>query len=748
MSVKKNPYKNFSKYVLRTPLFPVDFFKSITKNTTILEEDLKAICKDKRIKEAIFLASPDLSSEINKWINNQLNEEKSKKIRYSVLKYLSRMSSRCTPFGLFAGTAVGEFNNTTNIELEQNTKNNRHTRLDMNYLVALSQHISRTETIRDQLKFYPNTSLYKVGHQFRYIEYSYSNTKRVHHIVGVNYNIYLEKIVNTAKNGMTINELAKCIIDDEITLDDATAFVIELTENQILISELEPSVSGSELLKHLIDVLKYLDHTHQIISILEKVDQSLAKIDKAITNDSNEYIEISELLKPLNTTFDLKYLFQTDMLIAYRNNTLDISVVRKIKSVLKLLNKLSSIQRPTTLHQFQAAFYERYETKPIPLSKALDKELGIGFIQDHNYGDVNLLIDDLNIPTNPNIAISHEITTNKIETILHEKLIKCAISNTSILKLNDSDFENFDEDWNDLPDTMSSMIELINIDGKTKIGMNFLGGSSAANLLGRFCHGDQKIKDFVKEIIDVEKHINKDKLIAEIVHLPEARVGNVLFRPHLRDYEIPYLANSTLKKENQITIEDIEVVAQSPNQISIKSISHNKEIIPRLSNAHNFSNGALPVYQFLASSQNINKRNGIGFNWGNLEYKFDFLPRVEYKDVILSCKLWNIKKNDIITLIASLDNSSKLTTAISEFKFNRNLPSLITLKDGDNELLINLNNLSSVKMLLDTVKKREVFQLKEFLHGDNNEVVKEASNNFSNQVIVSFFNEHKLNTAS
>ena len=337
--------------------------------------------------------------------------------------------------------------------------------------------------------------------------------------------------------------------------------------------------------------------------------------------------------------------------------------------------------------------------------------------------------------------ISVHIADNRIDKDLLYEIIYSII--------NENDFADLDlvEDWSDLPDTMSAMIEVINIDGKEKISMSYMGGSSAVNLLGRFCHSDNNIKTHVKQIIDIETNINKDKIVAEIVHLPESRVGNILFRPHLRDYEIPYLANSTIKEENQINIENIEIVAQNPNHISIRSKKHNKEIIPRLSNAHNFSSGALPVYQFLASIQNNGKRNGIGFGWGTLADKFDFLPRVEYGDVILSFKLWNLKKLDIQPLIAVINDESEFINAIKEFTNSKNLPQLVMLKDGDNELLINFNNLLSVKMLLNTIKKRDRFQLKEFLHAEEG-IVKESTNNYSNQVVVSFFNEERLINAN
>ena len=67
---------------------------------------------------------------------------------------------------------------------------------------------------------------------------------------------------------------------------------------------------------------------------------------------------------------------------------------------------------------------------------------------------------------------------------------------------------------------------------------------SAAKLLGRFCNGNADIHNLTKEIVEKEKKCYPDKILAEIVHIPESRTGNILRRPVLRDYEIAYLSNS------------------------------------------------------------------------------------------------------------------------------------------------------------------------------------------------------------
>ena len=742
MKSPRVPYKNFSRYVSRVPLFPVNFFLDLTKEDTISDNKLKAICEDQRVREALFLASPDLYSEFNKWIAGELNDEKSERIKFTLLKYLSRMSSRCTPFGLFAGTSVGQFSEKTDIELKENYKHSRHTRFDMNYLVALAQSIAKIDIVKTQLRFYPNTSIYKLGQQLRYIEYSYENANRVHHIVGVKDSWYLSEILGTAKSGATMKELANTITED-VAYEDAFDFVNELIDSQILISELEPSVSGIDFLDHIIQVLNQLEGTAPITSLLEGMKERLSKIDQSITNDISEYIDISKHLEPLDTKFQLKYLFQTDLMVKHQSNTISHEVLKDIYGALSVLNKLTSSLNNGNFSKFKAAFFERYETEPVRLSKALDKELGLGFIQDHNYGDVNMFVDDLELPEATQEETSSSFTTTKSHDLLLKKLIDSMSNGKDIIHLTDNDLTDFKEDWTDLPDTLSSMIEIITENGEEKIHVPFVAGSSAANLIGRFCHGNRDIKDLAIEITDTEKKIHGDKIVAEIVHLPESRVGNILFRPHLRDYEIPYLAQSTLASSKQVNINDLHLVAQSPEHLSIISKTHKKEVVPRLSNAHNFTIGSLPVYHFLASAQNSGTRNGIALEWGVLADKFDFLPRVEYKNIILSFKLWNIKKEDISTLVNTLNDSSKFKVALEAFVKSKKLPQFVMLKDQDNELLINLKNTLSARMLIDTVKKREGFQLKEFLHTTKS-IVKQGEDFYANQIILSFYNEDRL----
>jgi len=113
----------------------------------------------------------------------------------------------------------------------------------------------------------------------------------------------------------------------------------------------------------------------------------------------------------------------------------------------------------------------------VPLAKALDVELGIGFVQNQDSGDVSPLIDDLVVGArNNNSGTTVQLT--RPQMMLQKKLIQAIGKQEEIIVLNDADVMEFEEQWNDLPDTMSTMIEIIKEEDKEKIIIGSVGGSS------------------------------------------------------------------------------------------------------------------------------------------------------------------------------------------------------------------------------------------------------------------------------
>src|SRR5690606_19069860 len=95
--------------------------------------------------------------------------------------------------------------------------------------------------------------------------------------------------------------------------------------------------------------------------------------------------------------------------------------------------------------------------------------------------------------------------------------------------------------------------------GNQQILFKNFSGDSAANLLGRFTSGNNDIYELVKTISEFEQSSQPDTILAEIVHLSEAKNGNILFRKHVRDYEIISNGSSDLGNDHTIAVSDIQV---------------------------------------------------------------------------------------------------------------------------------------------------------------------------------------------
>lgn len=719
---KQTQYKYLHKYIIRTPAF------SSSELSNLTADDLINICNQNYVSSAIYMASPELHKEMSKLINGKNVKNKDKLIQ-SIYKYLMRMSNRCSPFGLFCGTGIGSVGNKNSIEINSLENHRRLTRLDMNFLCALAMEIEKNEVVKNDLKFFPNSSLYRIADQLRYVEYRYEKSKRHNFTSSIDFFEQIDIILKNSVSGSTIEELAPLIVDTEISIDDAYQFLNELIENQILISEIHPSVTGDNFF----NILKGKLGGSDIFKNLLKIEKILNKIDNDdISYGLNHIKDLINETNKLNVFYNKKYLVQTDLLMSFIENTISEDILQDIDDALSILNKLTLFEKNNNLVEFKNKFYERYEDQEIPLVLALDVESGIGYpVSDSEIFTVSPLIDDLDL-TSSNLNNTKEkskINLSRKDVILNKKIIEAIKNNEKEIILNQDDFSELEENWDNTPNSFSVFLSVVESDFKsTKLYISDVGGSSATCVLGRFCKLDKEIEKFVKEIIKLEDKDNEQKLYAEILHLPENRVGNILQRPNLRNYEIPYLAKSNLSINNQISINDIMISIKN-DRIVLRSNSLKKEIITKLSTAHDYTINSLPIYHFLCDLQTQNIRGTLSFTWGNLFYFYDFFPRIVYKSIVLSPCTWVIKKKSLEKL---------KTYNIDSWRREYKIPAKIFLLENENELLIDFTNELSTDVFISSTKKKERIIITEYLYNWNKALVKQQSKAFANEIILSY----------
>lgn len=735
-------YSFLNKIIIRTPLRP---FKS-----SFSLAELKELYSTQTVLEALFLASPVLYYECAKWLNGEYTEGKEQdRLVFSLLKYALRMHTRCTPFGMFAGCGI---TSAANQYLLLNSHAFRSTRLDMNYSYLLSLRIAEKSFLKPFLKYTVNSSLYQIKDKIRYVEYIYIDSKRLHQIAEVELSDYLSEILSAAANGQYYEELIQILTAQDIALDDATSFIDEIIGAQILTSNLDPSVTGLEPLDKILSILTDISLLHPLqteittlLVFLEGIKNSLLAIDRNFENEIYKYEKLASDLKKTEVPFQISRLVQTDMFsdIVPLNNKQETEDPWLLKyalvKALRVLNKLTSKSSKIRLKEFKEKFYRRYENAEIPLMLALDNEAGIGYGANSNEsGDISALLRNIPVIRN-NREDSKTINIDRIHTFLYKKLMDARSANAAVILIDEEELADFNDNWSDLSATMAIFCTSFGtLNGAPLVGIKHVGGTSAINLIGRFGAGNQNIKDFIDEIAAIDEKSYPDTVLAEIAHLPENGMGNFLFRPDFRSYEIPYLSQSCRPAAQQIRVNDL-YLSLKQNQLVLRSKRLGKEVSPRLGNAHNFNQSSLPVYHFLCDMQLQNFRNGLYFEWGSLADGIVFLPRVQTGQVIISYAIWKLKAEDYTSLFPSSANQSDLilAKAVEDWKEKYRIPELFYLVNSDNELLIDTRSALSRQMFVQEIKKRSSIILKEHITHQGDVLIQDQDGHlFNNELLV------------
>jgi lantibiotic biosynthesis protein len=714
--------------IVRTPSLPF--------SDNISEEFLLQFLDNPAFAEAVYLASPVLFQEAINWKEGKITDSKKlKKVQFSLGKYYSRMCSRCTPFGLFAGVGIVEWGEVTSLEISENTA--RNTRLDMHYAGALAQRLSEIPEIKFSLKYYPNSSVYQIGEEIRYVEYKYVEGKRNHQISAITWSEYIQLVLDLSKAGAKISEIVPHLLDDDISEEDATGFIEQLINTQLLVSELEPAITGVEFTQQ---IRKTLNPKGDLAKLLDKIESQLSNIDSNNTNDVFVYQEIIDTINAFGIPFEEGKLFQTDLVRLLNKNSISLVLQDILGEVFDLSKKIAEPVVNQKLNEFKKRYFERYETLEMPILKALDTETGIGY-GDAGKSNSTPIADGLNLPEKKENNV--KISKSPFQQFLFNEFLKANKSNDFEVILDEKELQKF-ATYNPQTAPSSSIMFRLTGDENLPIYIEGISGSSAVNLLGRFAHVDKAVLEIIQNISEYEQAQNPNIIFAEIVHLPENRIGNILLHPPFRDYEIPYLAKSSLSEEFIIPLDDLMVsVDLQRDKVLLRSKRLNKEIIPRLSNAHNFSQNSLPLYNFLCDLQYQGFQRNFDLDWLSIAPQTIFSPRLNYKNAILSLASWRFKKEDFEKLIVC--QSDILLYEIEKFCQEWKIPNRFVLADFDNELLVNISNLLSVQIFIDAIKNRDKIELKEFFFDAENSPMKNAvGQGFTNQFIASWINQETV----
>jgi lantibiotic biosynthesis protein len=764
------PYRVSDFFALRTPLLPfTDYLRWAAElqspsvwedaealKTAVLEDrermraGLRELIARPAIREALYLASPTLDQSLEHWLRDP-DSPRGSQAELVLVRYFQRMAHRCTPFGLFAGHAVGHFRAVTSTKLSPPTQNWRCTRLDRGFLNKLICHLQTSPALRQEQTLRPNSSLYAIGDTLRYTEFVLDeNGYRKYKLVSVRPTDYLRSILQHAAGGITLPELAAALATEaQATLEEATAFIHELIDAQVLVVDLEPPITGPDTLGTLAAQLQSCTETQTAGRILANTASQMRSLDAAgIGQSPARYQAMVHDMQPLPVPVDPARVWMVDLFKPAKQFSLGPTVAQEIEQCAALAQRITATLETDSLATFREAFRKRYGDRWVPLATALDAETGILPAQGTEDNPAPLLAG---FPGSRPKAADGGWTSR--EVFLFRRLQAVVAAGSREWILTDADLSAFDSGANadTLPDSADITVRLAAASpeaieqGDFRLYLVGCFGPPGTRVLARFCYGDPELSERTQELIRKEEEYAPEAIFAELVHLPQGRSGNLLARPLLRGHELVFLARSGAATDQQIAISDL-LLGLVGDRLVLYSTKHGKPVIPRLTSALSFK-GTLGVSRFFGALAEQHTRNWFGWSWGSLKEE-PFLPRVSRGRIVLARATWRVEAKEFETILQQ--QGSSRFRCIQQWRRERGLPRLCLLIDNDNELLVDFDNVLSVATFCDLVKNRPHFTLEENFPGADELAAYGPDGGYTHEIVAPLLKEpeRRLSTAS
>jgi hypothetical protein len=534
-------------FVARTPLLPIDALLALSASPAppcpaAPARTAEALAADRRsvrarlrdvisqpvVREAIFVASPSLAARVAIWEGDP-DSPRGQNIERALYCQVARMAGQPTPAGLFAGSSTGEITATTALPLEGRASYRRHSRIDIGFLVALGERLGRQRELREQLRYRTNSCLYRAAGRFHVAAAQLGTGTRTYRLVAAEVTPYLDATLRRASQGAHLGELAEALVrdDPEIAIEEATAFVHELVDAQILTSPLTPPITSDDPTADFIEQLRSYPVLEDVSRRLSEAHQALVALDReelGASLDRHRAIgrTLSELAVQAGPT-----LVQVELIKVSPHATLGPQPIAEILRGVEILRHLARPQR--AMRRFIEAFAVRYGDTEVPLLEALDEDTGIGFEASMSpSAEAAPLVQGLSFPMAETSA-----PFGPREALLVRRVEETRRTGETVLHVLSDDLERlYHREPSPLPSAFAVVASIAARSceaisrGDFRVVLDRVTGPSGANLFAGSCQGDDALRARVADHLRAEEARSPDALFAEIVHLPAGRIGN------------------------------------------------------------------------------------------------------------------------------------------------------------------------------------------------------------------------------
>ncbi|UHA73645.1 lantibiotic dehydratase [Paenibacillus sp. 481] len=698
MTSNKNVYKTLDFFMVRTPILPLNLFTAnFPSEWDNNNDDLKRfslncliqLSNDPIIREAIIASSPSLLQSLSH-LSNEDNLRKQGQVVKGFMRYLLRMMSRPTPFGLFSGVTHGHFANQSQLNLEGIHQYRKRARPDMEWLLKLTGKLESQREIVSQLRIQRNTLIYRQGDRAKIpytTRYGRLNSGE-NDSVSVRASAVFDKVMEVCANQIPYLELISILQVEfvEASMETIHQYVWQLFEQEFLISNLRPPTTTTEPFDHILSVLDPVTGIEELKTELRQIRIDIRQYDDLPIGQGEQ--QLLNLRQAMDKIVEAKSSLQIDLSLEDQSITLHNRIREDVEKTADLMSRMAT-QSNRHLQEYQLEFLEKYGPyREVSLLELLDEEIGLG--PPVTYDNPPSYQRRANHSASV-IAKRDQLLLNWFMTSLHKGVTEVVLTDEMIEQL----LENSDSaDIMPAPSMELYFLLVAHNEDEIERGEYKLvlgpnpGSVGAGKTFGRFIDmlGDSFKEEF-GIINDEEQRLSPHKILAEISYLPSAgRSTNVVLTENYRKYEIAIGTNHTVSADRQIHVSDL-VVGVRNNAFYLKSRKNNREIVPKAGHMLNYQS-APNVYRFLMEMGQEGCKQWTTFDWG-AAIKSPFSPRLRYNNVILSPATWRIH---IHQKPPEQDNGAWIKRIVEQFRMEWKVPRYVYMVQFDNRILLDLDH--------------------------------------------------------
>lgn len=664
---------------------------------------LRLMWASDRFAAAVELASPVLAKRVRKICSGDDHKQRQvQRAALSVARYALRMTSRATPFGLFAGVAPARLGEPTRVRVGQ--RHHAVVRIDTEWLADVIASMEAQPRLRKRLLVVGNNLVAERDGKLivdNRQQPGGSTKKTTLAEVSIRNTRAVQLVMRAARTPTPVaNLLSELLAEFPATPEAKIAGMLSnLVTHGFLITSLRPNMTEVDPLGHVIDRLTDAG-ARLIAETREKLDDLRSiHAESAVHADANSPTRQAEIrtavIEEMQTVSSVERPITVDLRLDC-DLALPSAVLHEVEAAAATLVRLTP--HPDGLAgwgEYHHSFLERYGIGAlVPITEITNAEVGLGF--PAGYRD-----------SHRSQAIRHSLSER--DTTLLSWAQTAALEHATELVLDDDMVADLaaggDANERVQPHTeLCFRVQANALDSieRGEFQLAVTGVSRAAGVTaGRFL--DLLVPDDRASALAAYAQlptISEDALQVQLSCAPLASRADGVTRSPTVLRPLLALAEYRADGEPVIQLDDLAVSADA-RRLYLISMSRRRPVEPLMFNAVELSKQVHPLVRFLYEISTARAAPCAPFSWGAAD-RLPFLPRLRYKRTILSPARWTLSTT---TLPDSTADLASWASSMERWRQRYGVPHAVYFGEGDLRIRLNLRVPAHQYLLRDMLQR-------------------------------------------